>query len=94
MTSETPPDGRTLWPDEETVLKLWKVLRPGDRQIVMRLLRSLATKPKAGKRHLGFVECWYCRTRDNCYLFQNRPRCRSCKRRHDVEGAVTVRGVG
>lgn len=42
-------------PAAEKVLELWNKLKPGDRQVVMRLLRSMTTK-LATNRHLGFVD--------------------------------------
>ena len=73
-------------PAAEKVLELWN-------KLVMRLLRSMTTK-LATNRHLGFVDCWFCRTQDNCYLFQGRPRCRACKRRHTRDGNVSVLSPG
>lgn len=80
-------------PAAEKVLELWSKLKPGDRQVVMRLLRSMTTK-LATNRHLGFVDCWFCRTQDNCYLFQGRPRCRACKRRHARDGTTSILSPG
>lgn len=75
--------------EENRLLELWRMAKAGHRATIMQLLRTMA-RPVKFNQHLGFVECWFCKAENNCYLFHNRPRCRACKRRHERTGDATV----